>query len=416
VAAVPARFPEPPQDGGAALRGKSVVVVDDNATNRKIVLRHVTSWGMEATEAESGHQAINILHGPAAADVAVVDHLMPGMDGVELAREIHRILGSGLPVILLSSLGTRDSGEEDDPHPLFVKRLPKPVKPAALRSALIEALGGTTETPGVPSAGAVLDSGLGSRHPLRILLTEDNPVNQKLALRLLEKMGYRADVAGNGLEAIQAVQRQGYDLILMDVQMPEMDGLEATRQIVSRWPKDRPRIVAMTADAMQGDREKCIEAGMDDYLTKPIRSPELMAAIERTSRRDAAAGPSRPSASTAPPVDRATIDRLVETMGDAEFVADLLETFTTDAPAMLDEIDSAIGTADAGTVRRIAHTLKSNAATFGARPLSEACRELEHAAKEANLDDAPGLAQAIRAEYQRAHIDLSAVKATLTSN
>jgi two-component system sensor histidine kinase RpfC len=141
-----------------------------------------------------------------------------------------------------------------------------------------------------------------------------------------------------------------------------------------------------------------------------------MAAIERTSRRDAAAGPSRPFASTGPPVDRATIDRLVETMGDAEFVADLLETFTTDAPAMLDEIDSAIGTADAGTVRRIAHTLKSNAATFGARPLSEACRELEHAAKEANLDDAPGLAQAIRAEYQRAHIDLSAVKATLTSN
>jgi signal transduction histidine kinase/DNA-binding response OmpR family regulator len=415
VAAVPAHLPAPPQDGGAVLRGTRVVVVDDNATNRKVVLRHVTSWGMEATEAESGHQAISVLHGPAVFDVAVVDHLMPGMDGVELAREIRRMPGrGGLPIILLSSLGTRSSGEDADPDPRFASRLPKPVKPAALRSALIEALGGRNETPRAPSAGAELDSGLASRHPLRILLTEDNPVNQKLALRLLEKMGYRADVAGNGLEAIQSLERQGYDLILMDVQMPEMDGLAATRQIVSRWPEDRPRIVAMTADAMQGDREKCIEAGMDDYLTKPIRTPELVAAIERTSRRDAAADPPRPSAPAGPPVDRATIDRLVESMGDAEFVADLLETFTTDAPAMMNQIDSAIGNADAGTVRRIAHTLKSNAATFGALALSEACRELEHVAREGHLDGAPGLAQAIRAEYERACIELGAAKASLT--
>jgi CheY-like chemotaxis protein/HPt (histidine-containing phosphotransfer) domain-containing protein len=417
VAAVPAVLPAPPQDGGAALRGKRILVVDDSATNRKIVLRHLESWGMEATEAESGHQAINILHGPGAFDVAVVDHLMPAMDGVELTREIRQLpVRGGLPVILLSSLGTSNSDGDGDPGPRFAKRLPKPVKPAALRAALIEALSGPSETPGVSSAGAELDPGLGSRHPLRILLTEDNPVNQKLALRLLEKMGYRVDVAGNGLEAIQALERQGYDLILMDVQMPEMDGLEATRQIVSRWPQDRPRIVAMTADAMQGDREKCIEAGMDDYLTKPIRTPELVAAIERTSRRDGAAGPSRSSAPAVPPVDRATIDRLVESMGDAEFVADLLETFTTDAPGMLDQIDSAVGNADVGTVRRIAHTLKSNAATFGASSLSEACRQLEHAAKEGDLARAPGLAQAIRVEYERAHIDLGAVKASLTSN
>ena len=416
VAAVPADRPAPPQDG-AALRGKRVVVVDDNATNRKIVLNHVRSWGMDATEAASGYQAIGVLRKGAAFDVAVVDHLMPEMDGVELAREIRRMPGrAGLPMILLSSLGSGNSGEEADPGPRFAQRLPKPVKPAALRSALIEALGATSEAPGVPSAGAELDPELGSRHPLRILLTEDNPVNQKLALRLLAKMGYRADVAGNGLEAIQAVERQRYDLILMDVQMPEMDGLEATRQIVSRWPQDRPRIIAMTADAMQGDREKCLEAGMDDYLTKPIRTPELVAAIEGTSRRDGAAGPHWPSDPVEPAVDRVTIDRLVESMGDAEFVADLLETFTTDAPAMLDEIDSAIGNADAGTTRRIAHTLKSNAATFGARSLSEACRRLEHAAKEGDLGGAPDLAQAIRAEYERAYAELSGLKANLASN
>jgi len=415
VAAVPADSPAPPRDG-AALRGKHILVVDDNATNREIILKHVTSWGMQPMEAASGPQALNVLHGGAALDVAVVDHLMPEMDGVELALQIRRMPGySGLPIILLSSLGTRDSGEEDGPGPRFAERLPKPVKPAALRSALTEALGGRSQTPGVSSAGAELDPGLGSRHPLRILLTEDNPVNQKLALRLLGKMGYRADVAGNGLEAIQALERQGYDLILMDVQMPEMDGLEATRRIVSRWPEDRPRIVAMTADAMQGDREKCIEAGMDDYLTKPIRTAELVVAIERTGRRGGAAGPSLSSAPPEPPVDRAAIDRLVESMGDAEFVADLLATFATDAPAMLNQIDSAIGNADTVTVRRIAHTLKSNAATFGAYPLSEACRQLEQAAKEENLDGAPGRARAIHAEYERARIELNAAQASLTS-
>jgi GAF domain-containing protein/CheY-like chemotaxis protein/HPt (histidine-containing phosphotransfer) domain-containing protein len=416
VAAVQAARPAPLQDGSAALRGKRILVVDDNATNRKIVLKHVAAWGMEATEAASGRRAVNVLGGAAAFDVAVVDHLMPGMDGVELALQIRRMpRWSGLPIILLSSLGTRDSGEEAGSGPSFAQRLAKPVKPAALRSALTEAVGGTGQTLGVPSAGAELDPGLGSRHPLRILLTEDNPVNQKLALRLLEKMGYRADVAGNGLEAIQALERQPYDLILMDVQMPEMDGLEATRQIVSRWPRDRPRIVAMTADAMQGDREKCIEAGMDDYLTKPIRTPELVAAIERTSHR-AAAGQTRPSAPAEPPVDRAAIDGLVESMGDAEFVADLLATFTTDAPVMLDEIDSAISSADAATVRRIAHTLKSNAATFGARPLSESCRQLEHAARDGDLGSAAGLAETIRADYERARSELSAAKASLTSN
>ena len=123
------------------------------------------------------------------------------------------------------------------------------------------------------------------RHPLRILLAEDNAVNQKLALRFLAQMGYRADVAANGLEAIQALDRQPYDVILMDVQMPEMDGLEATRQICGRWPSGaRPRIIAMTANAMQGDREICLEAGMDDYVSKPIRVEELMQALARCQR------------------------------------------------------------------------------------------------------------------------------------
>jgi CheY-like chemotaxis protein len=132
-----------------------------------------------------------------------------------------------------------------------------------------------------------MDAGMAERHPLRILLAEDNVVNQKLALRLLQQMGYRADVASNGIEAVECVARQPYDVVLMDVQMPEMDGLEATRRIVTRWPSpsERPRIVAMTANAMQGDREECLAAGMDDYVTKPIRVDALVGALMQVSAR-----------------------------------------------------------------------------------------------------------------------------------
>ena len=170
---------------------------------------------------------------------------------------------------------------------MFGATLLKPVRASALFDALITILAGAEQTaraaaPAMPK----VDPGMAGRHPLRILLAEDNAVNQKLALRLLSQMGYRADVAGNGLEAIQAIERQPYDVILMDVQMPEMDGLEATRQICARslasgvgTREQRPRIIAMTANAMQGDRELCLEAGMDDYLSKPIRVEELVAAL-----------------------------------------------------------------------------------------------------------------------------------------
>ena len=161
-------------------------------------------------------------------------------------------------------------------------------------------------------------------------------MNQKLAIRLLEKLGYRADVAGNGIEAIEALERQSYDLLLSDVQMPEMDGLEATRRIIERWPEgERPWIVAMTAEAMSGDRERCLEAGMNDYLTKPIRVDELVAAIKRTPRRrGAAAGSSaRPDVE---PIDRDALAHLAEGVGgDAAFVAELIDQFAADAPALL---------------------------------------------------------------------------------
>jgi CheY-like chemotaxis protein len=188
-------------------------------------------------------------------------------------------------MVLFTSLGRR---EADLRGVDFAAQLTKPIKPSQLFDALIAVFAGVGEpaAAGDGRAKARMDPEMGKRHPLRILLAEDNAVNQKLALRLLQGMGYRADVAGNGLEAIQSLERQRYDVVLMDVQMPEMDGLEASREINRRWkPEQRPRIVAMTANAMQGDRELCVAAGMDDYIAKPIRVPELVGALSKATAR-----------------------------------------------------------------------------------------------------------------------------------
>jgi CheY-like chemotaxis protein len=226
-------------------------------------------------------------------DVAVLDLQMPDMDGVELAEAIRQLEadrgGMGrLPLVLFSSLGGRETARES---PEFSAVLAKPVRQSSLFDVLMTIFAGEPRPAGhLAAERATVDAGMAARHPLRILLAEDNLVNQKVALRLLSKMGYRADVAANGLEAVQALERQPYDVILMDVQMPEMDGLEATRQICGRFATSerqgrlRPRIIAMTADAMQGDRELCLDAGMDDYVSKPVRVQELVAALNRCQR------------------------------------------------------------------------------------------------------------------------------------
>jgi CheY-like chemotaxis protein len=214
-------------------------------------------------------------------DVAILDVMMPDMDGRVLAAEIreHRN-AQALPTVFFSTLERREA-EEDRIEPAAY--LMKPLKPSQLFNALVAIVADqpTTPAPAVETR-PMLDAAMAEQVPLRILLAEDNAVNQKLALRLLGQMGYQADVAGNGLEAIEALDRQQYDVVLMDVQMPKMDGLEASREIHRRWPgADRPRIIAMTANVMQGDRERCLEAGMDDYVSKPIRINELIDALGR---------------------------------------------------------------------------------------------------------------------------------------
>ncbi|HVM73131.1 MAG TPA: GAF domain-containing protein, partial [Anaerolineales bacterium] len=261
------------------LSGKRVLIVDDNATNRRILTLQLRNWGMQTRDAELPADALKWIQHGDPFDLAILDMHMPGMDGVELAREIRAVReAAALPLILFTSLGKRESEAESG---LFAAYLSKPIKP----SQLFDSVAGIFADQPVEQKKAgpgktQLDPQMARNHPLRILLAEDILVNQKLALRLLEQMGYRADVASNGIEAVQSVERQPYDVVLMDVQMPEMDGLEASRRICARWPRgQRPAIIAMTANAMQGDREMCLEAGMDDYVSKPIRPDELAKAL-----------------------------------------------------------------------------------------------------------------------------------------
>ncbi|MBI3162629.1 MAG: GAF domain-containing protein, partial [Chloroflexi bacterium] len=266
------------------LQGKRILIVDDNATNRLILNLQTAKWGMEALDTESPKEVLRWLEEGKTFDIAILDMHMPEMDGLMLAREIRKT-GAKFPLVLFSSLGRREADDRDN---LFAAYLTKPIK----QSQLFDTLAGffvtykDQEDRARPADRVKLDPELASRHPLRILLAEDNVVNQKLALRLLEQMGYRADVAANGLEAVQAVEQRPYDVILMDIQMPELDGLDATRRIVTAQPDTHPRIIGLTANAMQGDREMCLAAGMNDYIPKPIRVGELVEALLKAEKME----------------------------------------------------------------------------------------------------------------------------------
>jgi CheY-like chemotaxis protein len=271
AAAMP--FPEKPVIV-PQLKGKRLLAVDDNETNCRILTLQAASWGMTPVAFQNPLEALDALKRGEPYDIAVLDMHLPEMDGLTLASEIRKN-GFTLPLIMLTSLGRRNSGDDTN----FAAFLTKPIKQSNLYIAIVEALSlQDTETKVASPAETQLDPQMAKRHPLKILLAEDNVVNQKLALRLLERLGYRPDVVADGLEVLESLKRQPYDLILMDVQMPEMDGMEATRQI--RAQGLNIHIIAMTANAMSGDREECLSAGMNDYVSKPIQVNELVTALK----------------------------------------------------------------------------------------------------------------------------------------
>src|SRR5436190_2631150 len=302
---------------------------------------------MDAVALAAPSEALARIEGDEEFDVAVLDMMMPGMDGLALAHEIRRHRDEReLPLVLLTSFGRLPQGESSR---VFAVQLAKPVKASQLYNALLKALAAHAQE--ADAGESITGEAKPAPSSLRILLAEDNAVNQKVAVRLLDQLGYRADVVENGLQVLEALARRPYDVVLMDVQMPELDGLDASRRIRERWSREeRPRIVAMTANALPEDREACFAAGMDDYVAKPIRSEELAEALARVRRidvEDEAAGNGAGAI-----LDAEAVDALRE-LGGADFLMEVIDTFLDDAPALIASLSIEV---DAQELRRAAHT------------------------------------------------------------
>lgn len=277
----PAPAQKPPLPATPDWAGKRVLAVDDNATNRRILEAFLSKWGLPVKAVSSAAEALKQLRSE-HWDLLILDWHMPEMEGARLALAVKAEFGTAAPpMVMLSSDGASARETFRDRGSPFAAVLAKPVRRHHLHRVLAEVLSGSRR-PGTPDVTRTLDRDFASRSPLRILIAEDNLVNQKVAVRLLERLGYRPDVVGNGLEVLYALRNRPYDLVLLDVQMPEMDGLEAARRICAEWmPESRPWMIAITAGAMKEDREHCMQAGMDAYLSKPLNVQELQLALER---------------------------------------------------------------------------------------------------------------------------------------
>ncbi|GAA3385296.1 hybrid sensor histidine kinase/response regulator [Cryptosporangium minutisporangium] len=386
----------------AALSGAHALIVDDNATNRRVLRLQLTGWGMRCSDVSSAAEALELLRASAQFDVAVLDMHMPEMDGAQLAAALRAgEETAGLPLILLTSVAWRPG---PDQQRLFDAVLTKPARGGVLHATLARTLARAQpvrEDVGAP-AGPVST-------PLRVLLAEDNPVNQKVAQLMLSKQGHLVDTVADGLEAVQAVQRAPYDVVLMDVQMPTMDGLEATRRIRAGLPADQqPHIVAMTASVLVEDKAACRAAGMDNYLPKPVRADDLRRLLDDLARDrvEALAGDAgeEPGPRATDDRERRIRERFAEFAGpdplDAEkmLLVEMVSAFVRTAPETLADLRDALRAGDSRAVAERAHKLKGSADNIGAAALAAVCASLEEMATlgrlSATTDHDPALAQA----------------------
>ncbi|MDX6382031.1 MAG: hypothetical protein QOI57_3055 [Rubrobacteraceae bacterium] len=398
----------------ADLRELRVLIVDDNATNCRILNRQVAPLSMHSESAEDSPRALQILRAAAERnapyDLAVLDMQMPGMDGMQLARTIKADPAiSSTRLILLTSIGKRGDGEEAK-EARIEAYLTKPVKQSELYDAIATIMGTSTET-ATPE-----DKQFVTRQSLRevkvrllphVLVAEDNAVNQKVATMMLERLGYRVDLVTTGIKALEALSHTTYAAVLMDVQMPEMDGYEATAEIRRREEREgrRTPIIAMTANAMQGDREKALEAGMDDYVSKPVKSEELDAVLERwISQSTATSSPEEETDGAATlevnkaPLDQSILEGLRE-LGDQELLKELAELFLKEVPLQLEALREAIEGGDASSVERMAHTLKGSCGNMGVTRMSTICAELQEVGHSGKLVGATVLVERLEAEF-----------------
>jgi len=383
-----------------SLGGRRLLVVDDNETNRRILRDMLGAEGMavhEASRADTGMEALRrASRAGAPYDLAILDAQMPDQDGFELATAVRadRAL-KATRLLILTSAGQRGDGERC--RQLGIQAyLTKPIARADLVEAVGTVLAGTASAPGEVDL-VTRHSIAESRHALRILLAEDNPVNQQVATAMLLKRGHQVDVVSNGREAVDAVAQEGYDVVLMDIQMPGMDGFEATEKIRA-LPQGRTLpIIALTAHALSGERERCLERGMSGYLAKPFKAHDLFAAVEGRG-----AQPADTAAARSPAVDLAAFRRTMEEAGAAEAVDGILETFVATLPQRLEALVTAARGTEAEPLQRAAHAFKSAAGTIGAGHLAALLEDMERAARDGDVAGARDKLEHVRGEAQAA--------------
>ncbi len=422
------------------LKGLRGLIIDDNATNRSILEHQLNSWGMERDSVESGPKGLKMLRGAMAEglpyDLVVLDMHMPEMDGMEVARHIQKDPTiCGVRMVMLTSVGLR--GDAQMAREAGIQAyLTKPVRQKELYNCLVAVMGDPAAEDKMVTRFSLDEQK--RQHGGRVLVAEDNLVNQQVAMAMLKKLGCQVDLAANGREAVDSVSAHSYDLIFMDCQMPEMDGYAATAEIL-RLEKEagmqHTPIVALTANALQGDREKCLAAGMDDYLSKPFKEKQIGAVLERwlskqplpevadspeLSAAVTECPPGPPVSAAEPPVDstedpggpleQKALDniRALQVAGAPDMLAKIIEIYLQECPKLLETLDEAVASGDADGVRKAAHSLKSSSANLGAINLSALCKELEMGGRDNRLDKAAELLAGIDAEY-------SAVKAALAA-
>ena len=418
---------QPPQTvPGATLRGDlrrvRALIVDDNITNRKILEHQTHSWQMISEQAENGLQALHKLRAAAGRgepfDLAIIDLMMPEMDGLELARIIKADqLISETPLILLSSVGLR--GHRDlAPELGFSAYLTKPVRQSQLFDCLVSLVNQTPPRPPEPAAPLAPHLPRSSMRPRtvpdrhgRVLIAEDNIVNQKVTRLLVEKLGYLTDVVGNGLEALQALSQAAYALILMDCQMPELDGYAATAEIRAREGAGRHTpIIALTAHAMEGERDHCLQAGMDDFLAKPIKPEDLALALARwipepAPLRQTTTHESKEQMTVHlidpedPPIDTTVIADLKEI--EPGLLDELIGLFLEDTPQRIEAIRAAIAAGDARELWQAAHAVKGSCGNMGAKPMANISLQLETLGKAGSIENADQLLAKLEYEFSR---------------
>ena len=433
-----ARIEKQPQGQPAAMTSKTlfpdcrVLVVDDNATNRQVIHEYLQSFGMANNDVANGQDALAALRREAQNgrpyDLALVDLIMPTGDGMAVAEAIKAdpLIRSTRAVLLKPSFLKIEPDRLDAAG--IDKCLAKPVKQSSLFNCLIEMLGNppdsnvvghgsdvAQETPALPRDDKLKPFGGIDPSSVRVLLTEDNPVNQKVALRQLKKLGFTADAVDNGLEAVESLRGKEYDVVLMDCQMPVMDGYQATAEIrLFDGPIRNIPIIAMTANAMQGDREKCLEAGMNDYVSKPVKIDNLSAALERQLVEK----PSDTSAAS-PPADKkddvaaaqplpVDMDCLRDAAGDEpEEIKELMDLYLDQTTQQLQQLKRTIGSGVAIETERLAHTCKGASANCGMGGLAQVMFEIEKSAREGQFDGVSDLLAQAEKEFERIRVFLN---------